>query len=98
MGWPRQRVFTLTKNKTNQAADGHKQTRRDIMNITIYGVKGNETDYKRTFTVKEAHTDGSYSFTSGHRFDAGDTKKGGQLVSQTARLMARYAYAEQVSN
>jgi len=72
--------------------------RRYIMQITIYGVKGNEADYKRTFTVKQAHTDGSYSFTSGHRFDAGDTKNGGQLVSKTARMMARYAYAEQVTN
>jgi len=35
LGWPRQRVFTLTKNKTNQAADGHKQTRRDIMNSAL---------------------------------------------------------------
>ena len=68
------------------------------MKVTIYGVKGNEADYKRTFTVKEAHQDGSYSFTSGHRFEAGDVKTGGQLVSASARLMARYAYAEQVSN
>jgi len=68
------------------------------MKITVYGVKGNETDYKRTFTVKESHADGSYSFTSGHRFEAGDDRNGGQLVSQTARLMARYAYTEQVSN
>ena len=68
------------------------------MQITIYGVKGSEADYKRTFMVKQAHTDGSYSFTSGHRFDAGNDRKGGQLVSATARLMARYAYAEQASN
>lgn len=68
------------------------------MKVTVYGVKGNETDYKRTFTVKEAHNDGSYSFTSGHRFYASNGKQGGQLVSATARLMARYAYAEQVSN
>ena len=68
------------------------------MKVTIYGVKGNEEDYKRTFTVKETHQDGSYSFTNGHRFQAGDVRNGGQLVSATARLMARYAYAEQASN
>ena len=64
------------------------------MQVTIHGIKGNEKDYKRTFTVKAAHSDGSYTFTSGHRFLSGEGKTGGQLVSATCRLMARYAHSE----
>ena len=64
------------------------------MQITIYGIKGNETDYAKTFTVKTAYPDGSYDFTTGHYFHEGFDRQGGDLYTARNRRVARYAYGE----